>query len=309
MRKNMVLWLAAAVALGVCLSSHGQEKGYLPGSVKALVDLENLPVVDGGVRDGMFASTDPEQRGRDCGNFMRQDGDEYVMAEMEGPGVVTRIWSANAHGKLRIYIDDKSKPAIECMFKDIFEDRFPPFQSPISGKSSGGWYSYWPISYGKYCKIAVTEDPEITAEREEARKPRKVSVSLKNARELKLIVDDAGDGYGNDHADWADAKLVRADGSVLYLSDVREDTPEAKMLSAEQGWGKLMMDRSVGDNELSIDGKKYKKGLGTHPKGEIVYELAGRFEKFEAEVGLDDESQKRRSGSAVFKGEEDGKQR
>ncbi len=308
MSKSVVVWLAAAVVLGVCLSSSGQEKGYLPGGVKALVDLENLPVIDASVRDGMFASTDPEQRGRDCGNFMRQDGDEYVMAEMEGPGVVTRIWSANAHGNLRIYIDDKSKPAIECMFKDIFEDRFLPFQSPISGKSSGGWYSYWPIGYEKYCKMTVTQDPEITVEREEAKKPHKVSVSVKDARELKLIVDDGGDGFGNDHADWADARLVRADGSVLYLSDISDETPEVKMLSAEQGWGKLMMDRSVEDNELSINGKKYEKGLGTHSKGKNVYELTGRFEKFEAEVGLDDEVERRRSGSVVFKVEADGKQ-
>ena len=114
------------------------EKPYMPGSVLSLIDLENLPVIDESVKDGMFSSTDPNQRGNDHGNYLRVENSEYVMAEMEGPGVVTRIWSANAQGKLRIYLEDKTKPAIECMFKDIFEDKFPPFKPPISMRSSGG---------------------------------------------------------------------------------------------------------------------------------------------------------------------------
>ena len=36
-----------------------------------------------------------------------------------------------------------------------------------------------------------------------------VSVDLTGARELKLVVTDAGDGHHHDHADWADARLVR----------------------------------------------------------------------------------------------------
>ncbi len=281
---------------------------YLPGSVEALIDLESLPIVDGGVRDGMFSSADPNQRGNDHGNYLRIDGDEYVMCEMEGPGVITRIWSANAQGKVRIYVDDREKPAIECMFKDIFEDRLPPFQSPICGKSSGGWYSYWPIAYEKYCRIAVTQDPGITAERKEATRPHKVSLSVKGAKELKLIVNDAGDGNGNDHANWSDAKLIKADGSVLYLSDVTDDTPEVRIVLVNQGWGKLMMDRSMKTHELCINGKKYEKGLGTHANSEVVYELKGDFAKFESEVGLDDFAQKRRQGSIIFRVEVDGKE-
>ena len=36
-----------------------------------------------------------------------------------------------------------------------------------------------------------------------------VSVDLRGAEKLTLIVEDAGDGNHNDHADWADAKLLR----------------------------------------------------------------------------------------------------
>ena len=38
-------------------------------------------------------------------------------------------------------------------------------------------------------------------------KPEKFSVSVKGKKKLRLVVTDAGDGSGADHADWADIKL------------------------------------------------------------------------------------------------------
>jgi hypothetical protein len=39
--------------------------------------------------------------------------------------------------------------------------------------------------------------------------PREISVPLGAAKELTLKVEDAGDGVGADHADWADARLLK----------------------------------------------------------------------------------------------------
>ena len=44
--------------------------------------------------------------------------------------------------------------------------------------------------------------------------PRHVSVSVEGADELRLVANDAGDGIGNDLADWADARLIRNPGAV-----------------------------------------------------------------------------------------------
>lgn len=38
---------------------------------------------------------------------------------------------------------------------------------------------------------------------------KKVSVDVTGKQELKLLVNDAGDGIGSDHADWAGARLVK----------------------------------------------------------------------------------------------------
>jgi hypothetical protein len=37
---------------------------------------------------------------------------------------------------------------------------------------------------------------------------RAIDVGLSNRRVLRLRVTNAGDGYGQDHADWADAKFT-----------------------------------------------------------------------------------------------------
>ena len=296
MSKKMVFVLVAVV---VCAGGCGGKSEAAdrpepprPGRLLALIDLDGLPVLYDGARARMFSSTDPTGRGNDCGNYLRVDSDEYVLAEMKGPGVITRIWSANAQGQLKIYIDGKPEPALSCLFKELFEGKVPPFRPPITATSSGGFYSYWPIAYQRSCKVVVTQDPEITRQRLKDLKPHPISVALGGAKHLKLVVTDGGNGFGLDHADWADAKLVRADGSVVYLSDVTGETEGVRLVSTKQGWGKLGLDKTCDGNPLSIDGKSYKKGLGSHSPAEHVYEITGPFAKFEAEVGLDDEARK-----------------
>ena len=44
------------------------------------------------------------------------DPQGHVLAEMDGPGCVVRIWSANPKdaGNIRIYLDGAEKPVIEA---------------------------------------------------------------------------------------------------------------------------------------------------------------------------------------------------
>jgi hypothetical protein len=39
--------------------------------------------------------------------------------------------------------------------------------------------------------------------------PQHIDVDMSGAKELRLLVDDAGDNIMGDHADWADARLLR----------------------------------------------------------------------------------------------------
>ncbi len=50
--------------------------------------------------------------------------------------------------------------------------------------------------------------------------PVAVSVDLAGADQFTLAVGDAGDGISSDQADWADARVEMADGSVLWLGEL-----------------------------------------------------------------------------------------
>ncbi|HOM70726.1 MAG TPA: NPCBM/NEW2 domain-containing protein, partial [Armatimonadota bacterium] len=57
--------------------------------------------------------------------------------------------------------------------------------------------------------------------------------------------------------------------------------------------------RSVDNKEMSIAGKKYKHGIGTHADSEISYYLGGVYSGFSSLMGVDDEAKP--DGSVVFK--------
>jgi hypothetical protein len=106
------------------------------------------------------------------------DKQGHVLAEMDGPGCVVRIWSPNPQdaGNIRIYLDGADKPAIEAPMEALLAGkwqttkpgesgekgeqgvsttRWIPFPDPIACERSRGWNLYFPITYAKHCKICT----------------------------------------------------------------------------------------------------------------------------------------------------------
>ena len=113
------------------------------------------------------ASTGPDDpdtwfANRDAGNFLRveeNDGrQESVMMDIDGPGAVVRIWSANAKGTIRFYLDGAERPTIAMPMQRMLGGE-PPIGEPLSGVRSRGWNCYLPIPYAKRCKITC-DDPD-----------------------------------------------------------------------------------------------------------------------------------------------------
>lgn len=67
-----------------------------------------------------------------------------------------------------------------------------------------------------------------------------------------------------------------------------------------QGWGEPKTDESVQSLKLRIAGTKYEKGLGTHAAGAIHVFLDGQATRFQALVGIDDETRGRGSAQVLF---------
>ena len=55
------------------------------------------------------------------------------------------------------------------------------------------------------------------------------------------------------------------------------------------GWGKPQIDQSVQSKPITIGGKKFDKGVGTHADSVLYVDLRGTTERFSASVGVDDE--------------------
>jgi alpha-galactosidase len=81
---------------------------------------------------------------------------------------------------------------------------------------------------------------------------------------------------------------------------------ELDVTLARQDWGKPAKDKSVDGRALTIAGKTFATGLGTHASGELIIRLDGKADSFAASVGLDDETLPDR-GSVEFLVALDGK--
>jgi alpha-galactosidase len=76
-----------------------------------------------------------------------------------------------------------------------------------------------------------------------------------------------------------------------YLSD-------RQPIYAYTGFGTLVPNKSIGGNTITLDGVAYPKGIGTHARSGIEYDLGGVCTRFQAKVGIDDESSS--NGSVNF---------
>ncbi len=95
----------------------------------------------------------------DGDGFIRKEGDQIVMAEMQGPGCIWRIWSANpGKGHVRIYLDGAGEPAIDLPFVGYFDRKNEPFtRSALVHTVARGWNNYTPIPYQKSCKVVADQ--------------------------------------------------------------------------------------------------------------------------------------------------------
>jgi alpha-galactosidase len=89
---------------------------------------------------------------------------------------------------------------------------------------------------------------------------------------------------------------VRADETPLPAGAIWVDRLDLNNMI--QGYGSPHAGRSVDDQPLTLNGKTYAHGIGTHAVSELRIELKGTASRFTSTVGVDDE--KVGAGSVVF---------
>ncbi|HEX4488890.1 MAG TPA: DUF2961 domain-containing protein, partial [Terriglobales bacterium] len=112
------------------------------------------------VKVGSFSSYD-RTGGNDDGfsgrySFIRKEEDALVIAELQGPGVITRIWTPTPNDSpMEFFFDGESTPRMVLPFREIFTGDHAPFLAPVAGSGGGGFYSYIPLPFERYCKIRL----------------------------------------------------------------------------------------------------------------------------------------------------------
>ncbi|MBS1702811.1 MAG: DUF2961 domain-containing protein [Armatimonadetes bacterium] len=99
----------------------------------------------------------------DYGHYLRQEGNEYVMADLKGPGAVVRMWSANPMGTLRMYFDGESQPRVKVNMRDWVQNLQQQMGSigpEFAFWAGPGWDVYVPMPYEKGVKITMEPGPK-----------------------------------------------------------------------------------------------------------------------------------------------------
>lgn len=154
----------------------------------------------------------------------------------------------------------------------------------------------WPESVAAY-KAKATKGLKATAEspvmkaRQDA---QKLTVDVTGAENLMLVTSATPDGNSNDHAVWANGRLIAKDGSSVWINDL-------KPVYQKSGWDGLevLYDRNVGGKPVEINGQKFDHTILIHATGYLVLPLNKKYVRFETEVGLDNGASP--AGSVLFR--------
>jgi len=171
MQRLSVLLLVVCVAA----ASHAAEVRDLSTFANELIDLDGLPLLQPGVTCAQASSYDRASKydadtgeyvnwsaNSDWGQYIRVDEEtkEGVMAELDGPGCIFRIWSAHPRGVIRFYLDGDTKPTYEFDFDKLFSGEIEPFRRPfvwqrkvVFGGENPASNCYVPIPFAKSCKV------------------------------------------------------------------------------------------------------------------------------------------------------------
>lgn len=117
-------------------------------------------------------------------------------------------------------------------------------------------------------------------------------VDLDGAKQVWLVVDDGGDGFGCDWADWIDPAFEGPSGTRSLVDlDWKTATTE---------WGEVRKGRSAGGGELRVAGKAVPRGIGTHANSAICFDVPAGVTRLAGRVGLDDGGADQGAGSIRF---------
>ncbi len=117
------------------------------------------------------------------------------------------------------------------------------------------------------------------------------SADVTGLEEMVLYTWSTVDGTEDDQAVWANAKLLAADGSFVWLNDLKDEFKKT-------GSGSLRFNENAKGESVVMKGRSYKRTIMTSANAQIVVPLDKKYVRFEAEIGIENRSS---AGTAIFR--------
>ena len=158
--------LFATAAVGLIAFAFSCAKAAPPDDRSGAVGLaafarpDLLAVIDPAVKVGMISSYD-RTGGNDDGfsgkySFVRKEPGGLVLADLEGPGIITRFHTPTpTDDVIEFYFDGEKDPRIGLKVNELFDGAHAPFLAPLVWTAVGGSVSYTPLAFQKSCKVLV----------------------------------------------------------------------------------------------------------------------------------------------------------
>jgi D-arabinan exo alpha-(1,3)/(1,5)-arabinofuranosidase (non-reducing end) len=123
-------------------------------------------------------SSDPDLNSNMDRRTYIQPGETFVMAELDGPGVINHIWLTFAEARpswleangaaapdemvLRMYWDGADQPAVEAPLGDFFASGFglrrEVRSAPIQVEGGDAYNSFWQMPFRRHARVTVTNE-------------------------------------------------------------------------------------------------------------------------------------------------------
>ena len=119
----------------------------------------------------------------------------------------------------------------------------------------------------------------------------KFTADVTGLDEMVLYTWGTVDGTADDQAVWANARLIAADGSSVWLNDLKDTFKDT-------GTGRPVFNANAKGVPVIMKGKTYERTIMANANSQIVVPLDKKYVRFEAEIGLENRSS---AGTAIFR--------
>lgn len=105
-------------------------------------------------------------------------------------------------------------------------------------------------------------------------------VPLRGSERVWLVATEGAGGQSCDWADWVAPRLVGANGALELW--------KTKWIHATSSWGDVHRGKNCTGGALSIDGRTFEDGIGTHAHSVIAFDVPAGYERLQGGAGIDD---------------------